>query len=151
MLKKCCEFLKPTIKTNYLLFVAAFVWATAGGLLMVRGLHTAHPHHDSWHWQLPLVLVLGSLFYLGIFVKIASKHINRILGIDKQSICVFAFFNTKSYFMMLVMITLGILLRRSHLVGNESLGLFLVIMAIPLLVSSVRFFITGLKNLNSTK
>jgi hypothetical protein len=132
------------------MFVASFVWALAGFILIVRGLHTAHPHHDSWIWQLPLVVVLGGLFYFSIFVRISAKHINRILSIDKTSICVFAFFNRKSYLMMFIMITAGILLRRSHLLGNESLGLFLVIMAIPLLLSSIRFFRTGLKNLHDS-
>jgi hypothetical protein len=151
MLKKCCEYLKPTIKTKYLLFVASFVWALAGFVLIVRGLHIAQSHHDSWFWQLPLVLMLGSIFYYALFLKISAKHINRILAIEKPSICVFAFFNKKSYLMMLVMMALGVLLRRSHVVGNESLGLFLVIMALPLLASSVSFLTTGIKNLKPSK
>lgn len=151
MLKKCCEYLKPSIKTKYLLFVASFVWAFASIILIVRGLHTAQPHHDEWYWQLPLVLMLGALFYYIVFEKISAKHIKRILAIEKPSICIFAFFNKKSYLMMLVMISLGVLLRRSHVVGNESLGLFLVIMAIPLLVSSVRFLRFGLQDLRKPR
>ena len=151
MIKKCCELLKPAIHKKYLLFVAGFVWTIAGIILCYRGLYTANPLNSQWHWQIPLVIAGGLLFYIFVFTRISDKHITRILNIEKEIVCLFSFFNGRSYLMMLVMITGGVLLRRSHLVGNESLGLFLVVMAIPLLGSAIKFYTAGIKNLRDYK
>lgn len=55
----------------------------------------------------------------------------------------FSFFNLRSYFLMAVMISMGITLRKLSLMQIHYLSIFYVAMGIPLGLSSVRFFHCG--------
>jgi len=132
--------LKPSVSRHNLLFIAGLAWTTAGGILMWRGLdyEVKHSHHL---WLNILVgIAIGIPFYIILFAKIARKHIKRIRGLSIPYPCAFSFFNTRSYIMMMLMITAGIMLRRFDVVNREYLFTFYIGMAIPLLISAIRFY-----------
>ncbi len=136
--------LKPTTTRRGLLFMAGVVWAVAGGILAYRGLNfigEAAPH--------PVVLFVigaagGALFFVVMFRTISARHIFRIVHITHERPCLFSFLGWKSYLMMALMITLGMLLRNASFVPRDELGTAYLMMAVPLLASSYRFFHTGM-------
>lgn len=107
---------------------------------MWRGLdyEVKHSHH-LW-LNIMIGIVIGIPFYIILFMKISRKHITRILGLSIPYPCAFSFFNMKSYFMMIGMITAGIFLRKFSFIDPEYLFTFYIGMALPLLISAVRFY-----------
>ena len=134
---------KPTTTRRGLLFVAGTVWAGAGGMLAYRGI--AFIEEAALHpVALLLTAAVGGVFFFSLmFRKISARHIARILHIAHERPCLFSFLGWKSYFMMGLMISMGVLLRKASFVPRDELGTAYVTMAVPLLASSFRFFRTG--------
>ncbi|HSP07177.1 MAG TPA: hypothetical protein VLR94_08370 [Acidobacteriota bacterium] len=98
-------------------YTAAFVWATAGGILLGRavpwlaapGLATVVAGVSG--------LALGVLKSRLVFIPMAARNMERIeaLSPHKERISVFAFQAVHSYILIAVMITLGIVLRHSSI------------------------------------
>ena len=134
------ETLAPRIQKTYLLLVAAVVWTFAGGMLLYRGF--------SFLMDYPYFLVVkiagsaigGLIFFKLLFFKISGKHVLRIQNLPHDHPCLFSFFNLKSYLMMTIMITSGITLRKTGVISPEYLSLIYLMMGIPLLMSSFRFY-----------
>ena len=139
------ETFKPAIPKRYLMFVAAFVWLFAGGMLLFKGFSFVDYTQSYLILKMVISAVLGLLFFILLFSKIAAKHVSRILNIKYEKPCLFSFFNWKSYFMMGSMITLGILLRVLKIVPIEQLSFFYLVMGIPLLLSAFRFISVGIR------
>jgi len=128
------------VSRHNLLFIAGLAWTTAGGILMWRGLDYEIRH--STHLLLNILggMIIGVPFYIILFAKISRKHIKRIMGMNIPYPCAFSFFNFRSYLMMMLMITTGILLRKFDVINREYLFTFYIGMALPLLVSAFRFY-----------
>ena len=130
-----------TLKKN-LLFIAALVWSFAGGMLLFRGFLFLEVLPEHRLLKGSIALLGGVVFFIVLFQKISRKHVNRINNLPLQRPCLFSFFNLKSYFMMFLMISGGIFLRKSGLISVEYLALIYLTMGIPLLLSSIRFYMT---------
>ena len=138
------QSLKPELPRRWLLFIAAMVWTLAGGILLVKGstLFLQYPH---FFWIRLIGSVIGGvLFYILLFSKISFKHTRRIVNLENDYPCAFSFFDIKSYILMTVMITSGVLLRKSGLVAPEYLSVLYVTMGIPLFLSAFRFYYYGI-------
>jgi hypothetical protein len=135
--------LKPTTTRRGLLFMAGIVWAVAGGILGYRGIRFIEQAALHPAALLLVAAVGGALFFVFMFQKISGRHIVRILHITHDRPCLFSFVGWKSYLMMGLMITMGVLLRKASFIPREELGTAYVTMAVPLLASSFRFFRTG--------
>lgn len=131
---------KPSVSRHNLLFIAGLAWTTAGGILMWRGLDYEMKHSPHLWLNILMGIVIGIPFYFVLFARISHKHIKRIKGLSIPYPCAFSFFNTRSYIMMMVMITSGILLRRVDAINKEYLFTFYIGMALPLLISAFRFY-----------
>ncbi|HNW98790.1 MAG TPA: hypothetical protein PKK00_10315 [Bacteroidales bacterium] len=140
------EKYKPSVNKRALLFAAGCVWCFAGCILIARGLLILVPIHHYLFPELLVALIFGICFYIFLFTKISKKHIQRISLLKIDYPCFFSFFNFKSYILMAVMITTGIILRKIDIINHEVLYTFYVAMGIPLSLSAVRFFISGIKN-----
>ncbi len=129
---------KPGVPKRSLLMVAAGVWLFAGGFLMLRGIRSMPP--GSWAaWKTLASIAGGLVFFRILFLRISSKHISRITALEILRPCVFSFFNFRSYLMMALMITMGVTVRKLHLVSAQSISYFFICMAIPLVISALRF------------
>jgi hypothetical protein len=140
------ESLTPRISKHYLLFIAALVWTFAGGMLEYRGYSyiMAYPHFLVI--RIIVCILGGTLFFNLLFSKISGKHVARILNLSIERPCIFSFFNWKSYLMMGIMISSGIMLRITGAVSPEYLSLIYITMGIPLLMSSFRFYYSFFKS-----
>jgi len=132
------------VSRNNLFLIAACAWCIAGGILVWRGCVYFEFNH-LWTFKLIAALAGGVLFFKVMFLKISAKHIERIRNLPADRPCALQFFGLRSYILMAVMITGGILLRTSKLVSNEYLSLFYFFMGTPLLLSAIRFFIVWKK------
>ena len=93
--------------------------------------------------KLALSFVGGIIFYLLLFSGLSAKHTLRILEMTEMRPCLFSFFNVRSYLMMVLMISMGITLRKSGVVPPDYLSVLYLTMSVPLLLSSLRFYYTG--------
>lgn len=138
------QSLKPDLPRRYLLFIAAVVWTFAGGMLLYKGAALFLNYQNFFWVRLVSSSIGGLLFYLLLFSKISFKHTRRIINLKNDNPCAFSFFNLKSYILMTVMITSGILLRKSGLVPPEYLSILYITMGIPLSLSAFRFYYYGI-------
>jgi hypothetical protein len=143
---KIFEKLKPAVAKRTLLLIAGCAWSIAGGILISRALVQLITIHHHLLLDLFIGLILGMVFYFLLFARISGKHIYRITMIKIDNPCFFSFFNFRSYFLMAVMITGGITVRKLEIVNKEVLYTFLLTMGIPLLISAYRFFYSWVKN-----
>lgn len=135
---------KPGVPKKTLLFIAAVVWTVAGSILLFRGFIAIPAFH---HLLVETIIGLtgGIIFYILVFDRVSKKHINRILKLGHDKPCMFAFFDTKSYLLMIIMIGTSIMIRKLHLVNEEYIFTFFIAMGVPLVLSAIRFYITGFK------
>jgi hypothetical protein len=139
------ESVKPGIPKRYLLFMAAFAWTMAGGMLLYKGTAIIiRFNYFSW-WRIILCATGGTLFYILLFSKISHKHVTRIINLKYKLPCMFSFFNIRSYAIMAVMITSGILLRKSGIISPQHLSILYITMGIPLFLSAFRFYYYGIR------
>ena len=138
------ESIKPGIPKRYLLFLAAIAWTCAGSILLFKGIAIiVHFRYFSW-LRVSLSTFAGVLFYFLLFSKLSLNHANRIIRLKYKLPCMFSFFNFRSYLIMAVMITSGILLRRSGIISPQHLSTFYIVMGIPLLLSAFRLYYYGI-------
>jgi len=135
------EKIKPAVTKRTLLFIAGCAWTIAGGILISRALFALFEIHHLPLLDLVAGVALGVPFYLLLFSRISKKHIHRIKTLEIEKPCAFSFFNIRSYFMMAIMISGGITIRKLGIINKEVLYTFFLTMGIPLLVSAARFFI----------
>ena len=133
--------LKPGVPKRWLLLVAALVWTFAGGMLLGKGFSHLLRFSGNLLIRFSVAFAVGLLFFQVLFARISLKHINRIKTLDVVKPCIFSFFNFRSYILMGLMITMGIMLRHLSFINKDFLYTFYVAMGIPLLLSAARFYL----------
>ena len=141
---KNLSFLKPAVPKRILLFIAACVWTFAGSMLMFKGYKMLDITGNLLWLKLIFVLTAGIVFYLKVFSKLSMKHTRRILNMTETYPCMFSFFNFRSYLIMIFMIAMGITLRTTEWVPLGILSYLYMMMSVPLFLSSMRFYYTGI-------
>jgi hypothetical protein len=144
------ERIKPAVRKRTLLLIAGCAWTIAGGILISRSLAFLIGRNHNLALEILIGIVFGAFFYFLLFAMISKKHINRILLIEIDNPCFFSFFNFRSYLLMTIMISGGIILRLSGLIDPDYIYTFFLTMGIPLLVSAYRFFYSFAKNRHMT-
>jgi energy-converting hydrogenase Eha subunit C len=135
---KAIERYKPGVSKSTLLFVAGMLWVMVGIML----------NSMAWSWlraerlgnALPAVAVgfVDSLIihHFG-FLRIVNRNLDRIVPMEGKR-CVFSFMPWKSYALVTVMITLGVLLRHSP-IPKLYLAVLYIAIGMALILSSVRY------------
>ena len=128
------------VTKRFLLFEAALVWTFAGGMLLFRG-NTYLDTSDGFPFlNIEACITGGLIFFMLLFLKISRSHIRRISLLPGNRHRIHEFFSSRSYLMMVGMISLGVFLRRSNIIPVSYLALAYITMGIPLLLSSVLFY-----------
>lgn len=123
---------KPGVPRRTHLLLAALLWTTVGLILMVRG--CAYLIYDSSiAFFLPAILI-GSLKSFFILDKSAKKSIDRIQHLADGS-CLGAVYSIKTWVLVVVMMTMGYLLRHSG-ISPSIIGSLYVIIGWALFFSS---------------
>ena len=132
------DIFKPAVTKSVLLFLAGLVWFCVGTMLLFFAY--------SWLSDAPRAIffllfgfgvVLALLVHHFGFLKIVDKNIERILPmVDKK--CLFSFITWKSYMIIIVMVTMGTLLRHSA-IPQHYLAILYTGIGLALILSSLRY------------
>lgn len=122
-----------------LLLIAGIVWAAAGVNIFRIGLidFVASWQHNVWYLLYSLfvfVLFTGLIFY-----RLVQKHYMRIVAMQEKSVPFYQFFDRKSYLIMFLMITFGLLVRSLHLLPSAAIGILYSGIGLSLIVAGALF------------
>jgi hypothetical protein len=95
-------------------------------------------------WTFILFILAGLLLASGIyffgFSTLASGNIQRIINIPKERVCLLAFQKWTSYPLVLVMVALGIYLRRFSPIPKPDLAILYLGLGVSLFASSLKYY-----------
>lgn len=138
---------KPAVKRKALIIIAGVIWSFVGILLI----------NISFRWivllsyyELFIAVGIGVVFAIFIsifgFKKIAKKNISRIILLPER-VCIFAFIKWETYFLILIMISMGIFLRTSNMIPEMFLVVIYVGIGLALFISSFEYYMVLRKKL----
>jgi hypothetical protein len=133
------EQLKPAVHKNFLLFLAGVMWIGVGVLLnsyAVRWL-TAYGKISAFLFA-AIGLACSVVIHHYGFLKIVDKNLGRISKMEGKR-CAFSFMTWKSYFIVIIMVTMGIMLRHSS-IPKQYLSVLYIGIGFALILSSIRYF-----------
>jgi hypothetical protein len=131
----------PAARRETLVLVAGIVWSVVGLILVsVAG---------TWITQSNFSAVLsicggaigGYLIFRFAFSHLARKNLVRIYAQSPQKdrVCVFAFQNTRSYFLVIIMMAMGYGMRHSG-IPKIDLAPFYIAIGVALILSSLLYY-----------
>lgn len=110
------------VKKRTLLLLACLVWAAAGVNILRIGV-LAYPAHLSV-WNLVLSALVFAAFQGMIFRRLVRRHTRRILEYQEERQFFLKFFDGKSFAIMALMMTGGILLRATGIAPERFVAVF---------------------------
>lgn len=110
------------IKKRNLLLLAAIVWVCAGFNILRIGVIAYRNHVTLVNVSLSC-LVFG-VFWFMIFGKLVKKHTDRIIRYEEEKQFFLRFFDLRSFCIMAVMMTGGIILRYSGVCPDYFIAFF---------------------------
>ena len=130
---------KPGVKKRFLYIISGLMWVVVGIILM-NFAHTWLMEFDGnrrWLFSLSGFVLALIIHHFG-FLRVVDKNLGRIKPMDEKP-CLFAFMSWKSYLLILVMMTFGILLRHTGL-PHQYLAIIYIGIGFGLFLSSIRYF-----------
>ena len=106
-----------------LLAIAALVWTVAGVNILRIGLESYAVGHVSV-LNVVLSVVVGSVFWFFVFSRLTAKHTKRSVSSDERRQYFWKFFDLRSFVIMAVMMTGGILIRTLSLAPTVFIAVF---------------------------
>lgn len=125
------------VKNNTLLLIAALVWSAAGVNILRIGIIEYPPYFSLINALLSAVVFV--IFELFIFGRMVKKHTKRIDAYGDEKQLWIKFFDVKSFIIMAVMMTGGILLRALHLAPKVFIAVFYTGLGAALLLAGILF------------
>ncbi|MBS0010004.1 MAG: hypothetical protein KFF49_01245 [Bacteroidales bacterium] len=138
---------RPAVKSKYLILISGLMWTGIGIMLISLALSwlIEYEYDKNWIYIICGIIMALIIHHFG-FLKIVDKNLGRIKSLDPKT-CVFAFMSWKSYMLVIIMIAMGILLRRSPIPRNL-LSIIYIGIGLALVLSSIRYlrvFITTVR------
>ncbi len=131
--------LRPAVSRTWLIVTAGLMWSVVGLMLCRLAYHWLAA--IRWRWFAPLELlgiVLALMAHQFCFSRIARKNIAR-LSLLTDKTCILAFQRWKSYLLIALMITLGIVLRNPA-VPKPHLAVLYTTIGGALLLGSLQYY-----------
>jgi hypothetical protein len=131
----------PAARKIWLHLTAGIMWSGVGIMLAAFAATWFELVHT---WTVILFVLAGLLLAAGIYLfgfsKLASRNIQRIINIPKERVCLFAFQKWSSYPLVLVMVAMGIYLRRFSPIPKPYLGVLYLGLGASLFASSLLYY-----------
>lgn len=140
------------VSRQTLLIIAGSIWLLAGfNILRIGVMAWSRPEHYAL-LRIGEAITVFLLFFYFVFRRLFYKHTRRIEQ-KKDRSCPFSFFDVKSWIVMIVMITFGILARSLHLFPLSFISVFYVGLSSALLITGLLFlhYAWKRKKVNSRK
>jgi len=149
-MSKMTDKIKPAVEKSALLFLSFFVWVVVGTVLLSLAYSwlKASQMNNSMRFVAMGVGAALLIHHFG-FLKIVDKNLGRILPMEGKK-CAFSFMTWKSYILVVVMITMGTLLRHSA-IPKTYLSILYIGIGLSLILSSIRYLRVLLSQLRKVK
>lgn len=132
------EKCKPAIPRRMLPVIAGTMWWFVGIMLTVMALRWLWGYNgNTLHFFLSGLIAALVIHHFG-FLRLADRNLERISRLPVRS-CVFSFISWKSYFLIVIMISLGVILRHSA-IPREYLSVVYMGIGLALFLSGIRYF-----------
>lgn len=144
--------LNPAVDKKVLLFVAGAAWCSVGILLVSYAIVWLGAYSGNTIIFYAAGFIIAMPVHHFGFLRLADKNIQRLLPL-KEKRCIFSFVTWKSYLIIIIMMTMGIMLRHSS-VPKEYLAVLYSAIGLALFLSGIRYMRNSLmlilsKNANS--
>lgn len=144
-LKKPLQAIKPGVNRRVHLFAAALLWTVIGTILVIRGWGWINPAENGWF--IAAGLLAGTLKSVFILDRTARRTVERITKM-RDGTCLGAVYSWKTWILVAVMVTGGVLLRTFFEPGRYT-GTLYVAIGWALLLSSRYGWLQWSRRLNS--
>jgi hypothetical protein len=128
----------PSVNKSTLVFLAGLMWCGVGIMLLYLAVKWLQPL--PFRSQL-LLFGAGALAAIPVhhfgFARIAGKNLGRLMPLTEKR-CVFSFITWRSYIIVLIMITMGIILRHS-LIPKSWLSVVYTTIGLGLFLSGIKY------------
>lgn len=120
-----------------LLLIASIVWLVAGFNVIKIGVETYTNHLSALNFIVTILVFL--IFWFLVFHKLTVKHTRRISNYKKDRQFILNFFDLKSFLIMAVMITGGLLIRKFNLLPDRFIAVFYTGLGSALFLAGILF------------
>lgn len=131
------------IKNKYLLLIAAIVWLIAGFNVLKIGVETYINYVTVINLLLSLVVFL--VFWIMVFSKLVKKHTLRISSYESEKQWFYLFFDLKSFIIMAIMMTMGIVIRYYALLPDVFIAVFYTGLGSALALAGILFMVNFMR------
>ncbi len=125
------------VNRNTLLLLAGLVWSAAGVNILHIGLSAYTAYQSALNYLLSVLVF--AVFQKFIFGKLVKKHTARINAYPQERHFFMKFFDGKSFAIMALMMTGGIVLRTSGFTPERFIAVFYTGLGASLLVAGLLF------------
>jgi hypothetical protein len=149
-MSKKIDKIRPAVDKSALIFLSFFVWVVVGTMLLLFAYTWLKASQDNSSFLFVCAGVGAALVihHFG-FLKIVDKNLGRILPMEGKK-CAFSFMTWKSYIIVVVMVTMGTLLRHSA-IPKTYLSILYIGIGLSLILSSIRYLRVLLSQLRKVK
>lgn len=131
------------VKKRYLLLIASLVWLFAGLKVLSLGLEAYKTNFTALNVLLSIAVFI--VFWLMVFNKLVNKHTVRIKAYTEEKRYFWNFFDLKSFIIMAIMMTGGILIRKYSLLGVNFIAFFYTGIGAALSLAGMKFMYNFIK------
>ncbi len=131
------------VKKRYLLLIASLVWLFAGLKVLSLGLEAYKTNFTALNIILSLAVFI--VFWLMVFNRLVNKHTVRIKTYTEERRYFWNFFDLKSFIIMAIMMTGGILIRKYSLLGVNFIAFFYTGIGAALSLAGLKFMYNFIK------
>lgn len=131
------------IKNKYLLLIAAIVWLIAGFNVSKIGVETYINYVTVINLLLSLAVFL--VFWIMVFSKLVKKHTLRISSYESEKQWFYLFFDLKSFIIMAIMMTMGIVIRYYALLPDVFIAVFYTGLGSALALAGILFMVNFMR------
>lgn len=128
---------KPAVDKKYLVVTAGLMWFCVG-IMLISYAVTWLRSTPGKEWYFAAGFIAALFIHHFGFLKIADRNLSRLLPLTQKK-CIFSFMPWRSYLIVLVMVLLGISLRRSS-IPKTYLAVLYSGIGLALFLSSLRYF-----------
>jgi hypothetical protein len=137
-MNKTADKIKPAADKRTLIFLSFLVWVTVGMILLLYVYFwLSSPAVNNTYIFIGTGIGLALIIHHFGFLRLVDKNLGRILPMEGKK-CIFSFMTWKSYLIVIVMISIGTLLRHSS-IPKSYLSILYIGIGLSLILSSIRY------------
>ena len=131
--------INPAVDKKILVLLAGLMWCGVGAMLVSFAILWLNKYNGQGAF---IFFTTGFVAAMPIhhfgFLKIADKNLSRLLPLTERK-CIFSFMTWRSYFIVLIMVSMGIALRHSA-IPKQYLSILYNGIGLALFLSGIRYF-----------